>query len=380
MSAEHVDRIAELAKQIGVEAVAPADQILADAAATVNVAELKQLCQRIRDFVDPDGPEPMEAFERRELTISKLRGMIMLRGQLDPEGGAAVQEALDALMRPPAPDDLRTPGQRRADALVDLARRALAHGDLPTVGGMRPQVGILLSPSTLLYGEDGTDPHTRMHAPFDDDTDAPDIGHHFDRDGDGDGDGDGHHGESGGEGTSEAAEAGQRSDRAHAANADQRSDPAHADTADGPAVRPGTRRHRRRTRAIRVRRPPTAVRQPAAVRPPDREAIRPRRPIRWPRSGFRHRSTRGSTGTGPSHPPLAKAHRLRLGPLADRPGPGHRPTPRCRPRAPARTVVDPPGAVRPRPRMPMARLHHPGGVDRRAPPQRVARRAPHTHR
>ena len=166
VSAEHVDRIAELAKQIGVEAVQPADQILADAAATVSVAELKQLCQRIRDFVDPDGPEPMEAFERRELTISKLRGMIMLRGQLDPEGGAAVQEALDALMRPPAPDDLRTPGQRRADALVDLARRALAHGDLPTVGGMRPQVGILLSPSTLLYGEDGTDPHTRMHAPY----------------------------------------------------------------------------------------------------------------------------------------------------------------------------------------------------------------------
>src|SRR5687767_1831320 len=79
VSAEHVDRISELAKQIGVEAVAPADQILADAAATVNVAELKQLCQRIRDHVDPDGPQPMEAFERRELTLSKLRGMVILR-------------------------------------------------------------------------------------------------------------------------------------------------------------------------------------------------------------------------------------------------------------------------------------------------------------
>ena len=225
VSAEHVDRICELAKQIGVEAVAPADQILADAASKVSVAELKQLCQRIRDFVDPDGPEPMEAFERRELTLSKLRGMIMIRGQLDPEGGAAVQEALDALMRPPAPDDLRTPGQRRADALVDLARRALAHGDLPTVAGMRPQVGILLSPSTLLYGEDGTDPHTRTHTPYHGDTDAPDIGHHFDPDGDSGG-------ESGGDGTGEAAEAGQRSDPAHTDTADERSDAAHADSAN----------------------------------------------------------------------------------------------------------------------------------------------------
>jgi hypothetical protein len=69
-------------------------------------------------------------------------------------------EALDALMRPPAPDDLRTPAQRRADALVDLARGALAQGELPTVGGHRPQVGVLLNPATLLYGPDGATART----------------------------------------------------------------------------------------------------------------------------------------------------------------------------------------------------------------------------
>ena len=105
----------------------------------------------------------MELFEQRELTLSQRDGMVAIRGLLDPDGGAAVLEALDSLMRPPGPDDLRTPGQRRADALVDLARRALAQGDLPTVGGMRPQVGILITPETLLYGEDGNDPRTRTH-------------------------------------------------------------------------------------------------------------------------------------------------------------------------------------------------------------------------
>jgi len=179
VSTEHVDIIRDLVKEVGVEAVRPADQILADAASTVDMTELKMLCGRIRNYVDPDGPAPTEAFDKRELTLSNLRGMVLLRGQLDPEGGAAVYEAIDALMKPPGPDDLRTPGQRRADALVDLARGNLAHGDLPTVGGMRPQVGILISPQMLLYGADGNDPRTRMHAPFDTDTDAPDIADHF---------------------------------------------------------------------------------------------------------------------------------------------------------------------------------------------------------
>jgi hypothetical protein len=110
VTAEHVGRIARLAKQVGVEAGRPADQILADAAATVTVADLGTVCNRIRDYVDPDGPEPMELFEQRELTLSQRDGMVAIRGLLDPDGGAAVLEALDSLMRPPGPDDLRTPG------------------------------------------------------------------------------------------------------------------------------------------------------------------------------------------------------------------------------------------------------------------------------
>jgi hypothetical protein len=183
VSSEHVERIRDLVNDVGIDAVRPADQILADAAAATGLDEVTVVCGRIRDYVDPDGPEPEEAFERRELTLSNLRGMVMVRGRLDPEGGAAACEAIDALMRPPGPDDPRTPAQRRADALVDLARGALAHSELPTVGGTRPQVGVLIPPQLLLYGPDGADPRTRMQAPYDTGTDAPDIIHHFDGDG-----------------------------------------------------------------------------------------------------------------------------------------------------------------------------------------------------
>ena len=154
VSAEHVARVGELAGQVGVDSVVPADQTLADAAAALGPEDLGRACGRIRDHLDPDGPDPMKAFGRRELTLSDVGAMVAVRGQLDPEGGAALREAIDAFMKPPAPHDERTAGQRRADALVDLARHALAHGHLPTVAGMRPQVGLLITPQTLLYGED----------------------------------------------------------------------------------------------------------------------------------------------------------------------------------------------------------------------------------
>src|SRR5207248_5561455 len=52
--------------------------------------------------------------------------------------GATLQTALDALMTPPAADDRRSPRERRADALTEMARRQLDLGELPWVGGQKP--------------------------------------------------------------------------------------------------------------------------------------------------------------------------------------------------------------------------------------------------
>jgi hypothetical protein len=58
-------------------------------------------------------------------------------------------EKFFGLSGPPTPEDYRTPTQRRADALVELARRQLDHGDLPEVGGQRPHLAVTVEMATL---------------------------------------------------------------------------------------------------------------------------------------------------------------------------------------------------------------------------------------
>src|SRR5262249_18135164 len=88
--------------------------------------------------------------ERRRLHLSEsMDGVFYLDGVLDTEGGALLRTALDAAMGPPARDDERTPAQRRADALTDLARRQLDSGELPTVGGQRPHLTLTADIATL---------------------------------------------------------------------------------------------------------------------------------------------------------------------------------------------------------------------------------------
>ena len=75
--------------------------------------------------------------------------MLLVRGKFDPEGGAALVAAVEAMTKPPAPGDERTAAQRSADAAVDLARAALASGTLPSVNGARPHIGLLVTPAML---------------------------------------------------------------------------------------------------------------------------------------------------------------------------------------------------------------------------------------
>lgn len=67
-------------------------------------------------------------------------------GRLDVLGGAHLVAALDALSRPAGAGDDRNPEQRRADALVELARRGLDGGELPQVAAQRPHVILVTTP------------------------------------------------------------------------------------------------------------------------------------------------------------------------------------------------------------------------------------------
>jgi hypothetical protein len=72
-----------------------------------------------------------------------------LTGWLDREAAEIVRSALSPLAAPrPTTDtevDLRDTAHREADALVELAQRALGSGELPTDGGERPQVVVTVS-------------------------------------------------------------------------------------------------------------------------------------------------------------------------------------------------------------------------------------------
>jgi hypothetical protein len=79
-------------------------------------------------------------------------GMVALQGLLEPEAGQTLLAALEPLARPANAQDERSGGQRRADALCELARRALEGDQLPQTGGVRPQLNVIVDLDSLLGG------------------------------------------------------------------------------------------------------------------------------------------------------------------------------------------------------------------------------------
>jgi len=75
--------------------------------------------------------------------------MFHLSGVLDRVGGAALESAIQALAKRLGTDDSRTPRQRRADALVEVAHHAMNKGTLPRRNGVRPHITVNTSIEAL---------------------------------------------------------------------------------------------------------------------------------------------------------------------------------------------------------------------------------------
>ena len=124
---------------------------------------LARLGEHILEVVDPEGADARlgaqlaaeEArYTRRELTFGPdLTGMVRLRGRLTAEGAGLLQAALDPLAAPRPSDadgpDIRTSGQRYADALLQLCRRGLHTGELPASGGEKPHLVVTIDHDAL---------------------------------------------------------------------------------------------------------------------------------------------------------------------------------------------------------------------------------------
>ncbi len=109
-----------------------------------SLKDLRDIAASTWHAVDPEGfaGAAEESFERRQLFISECNEMYRLDGWLDPEAGAALKAAIDALAKPLGADDRRTPKQRRADALTELTYHALEAGTMPRRNRVRPHITV----------------------------------------------------------------------------------------------------------------------------------------------------------------------------------------------------------------------------------------------
>ena len=149
---QHVALIARTAENVGAVQVQKEESNLLKSAHTMDPGRFAGVAKDFEHRVDREAvlAGANRAYARRYLHISEPQdGMVRLDGILDAEGGATLKTALGALMPAPNKDDDRTPGQRRADALVDLARRPLDGSKLGTVGGQRPHLVITATVETL---------------------------------------------------------------------------------------------------------------------------------------------------------------------------------------------------------------------------------------
>jgi hypothetical protein len=130
-----------------------AEPVLLEAARRLDPPRLRKVVGHLADVADPQAAEQqaLRRHERRWLWLSPtFAGMVAIDGLLDPEAGETLLTALEPLARPSTADDDRSATQRRADALTELARRALEGGRLPKTGGVRPQVTVTIELASLL--------------------------------------------------------------------------------------------------------------------------------------------------------------------------------------------------------------------------------------
>ncbi|MFC4836780.1 DUF222 domain-containing protein, partial [Actinomycetospora chibensis] len=125
----HLERL----ETVSVEDRSAAERLLADDATRLPPRLLARVAARLILAFDPDGAAPPEGEDcRDELHVVRRRdGRLEFTGRLhDPVDGEVFLGAIDPLAEPFGPDDTRSLGRRRIDALKDIV------GDSGRPGGL----------------------------------------------------------------------------------------------------------------------------------------------------------------------------------------------------------------------------------------------------
>jgi hypothetical protein len=125
---------------------------LLERARECSAGRLWHYCMRLRHALDPEGVvrEQRIAVEQRRLQFTVWDdGSVLISGQLDPIGGAAVRTALEPLAQPVGQGDNRCLEHRQGDAFVELATHSLDAGLVPQHASQRPHLQVTTSLETL---------------------------------------------------------------------------------------------------------------------------------------------------------------------------------------------------------------------------------------
>jgi hypothetical protein len=144
ISGEHATAIVEAARKLPDDDLAE-DRLLA-VARDGDAKQVRDVGRRLEHRADAEAArrKAQRAWEQRHLSVrSGADGVTWVDGRLYQLGGEYLATAISDLSAPSGPDDKRSPGQRRADALVELARRHL-EGEGGTSGGRSSQVVALV--------------------------------------------------------------------------------------------------------------------------------------------------------------------------------------------------------------------------------------------
>jgi hypothetical protein len=144
--------LCHLREQLGEKAELFDEDEMLEYARAWSVFHLRKLCNRARHEADPDGffNDAEENFTRRRFHVSQMSdGLYLVDGVLDPVAGAALVTAIDVLAKPKGPEDERTPRQRRADAVGELAVHAMENGTLPRRHSVKPHLNVTMTLEAL---------------------------------------------------------------------------------------------------------------------------------------------------------------------------------------------------------------------------------------
>ena len=164
ISSQHASIICRALGQIGKTRLEPssAEGELLEAARRMDTYGLERFWSQLRYQADQEAGVAAERAQQRRSWLGlweKPYGGFRIEGDLTTEDGVTLRTAVRAMMARHPRDDDRTPAERRAAAVGELARRALDAGELPVVGGERPHVMLVAELSTLKL-----EPGSRMAA------------------------------------------------------------------------------------------------------------------------------------------------------------------------------------------------------------------------